>query len=120
MPPRVVPMLHVPDVRSTVDWYTSIGFKALRHNEEDGETNWASLSFGDTEVMFNAGGKRSADQRREVDLYLHVENIDDQYRDIQGRVEIVEEPHNTFYGTREFTIRDINKFWVTFGQPIKT
>jgi len=25
-----------------------------------------------------------------------------------------------FYGMREFIIRDINGFWVTFGQPVQT
>jgi predicted lactoylglutathione lyase len=32
-------MIHVPDVRATMDWYASIGFKVVRYNEEDGETN---------------------------------------------------------------------------------
>src|ERR1700720_2576724 len=25
-------------------------------------------------------------------------------------------PHDTFYGMREFTIRDLNRFWITFAQ----
>lgn len=28
----------------------------------------------------------------------------------------VVEPHDTFYGMREFIIRDCNGFWITFGQ----
>jgi hypothetical protein len=31
----------------------------------------------------------------------------------------VEDPHDTFYGIREFIIRDINGFWVAFGQPYR-
>jgi uncharacterized glyoxalase superfamily protein PhnB len=120
MPEKVVPMIHVADVRATVDWYTLIGFKAVRHNEEDGEINWALLSFGNSELMLNAGGKPSADQRREVDLYVHAENIDDLYRRLKDRVQVVEDPHDTFYGMREFIIRDINGFWVSFGQPVRT
>ena len=45
MSQTVVPMIHVPDVSATVNWYTSVGFKVVRRNEEDGETNWAKLSF---------------------------------------------------------------------------
>jgi len=45
MSQTVVSMIHVPDVRATVDWYTSIGFKLFRQNEEDGEINWAKLTF---------------------------------------------------------------------------
>ncbi len=118
MPERVVPMIHVPDVAATVDWYSLIGFKAIRHNEEDGKINWALLSFGSSELMLNAGGKPSAGQRREVDLYVHAENVDDLYRRLKDRVQVVEDPHDTFYGMREFIIRDINGFWVSFGQPV--
>ena len=30
----------------------------------------------------------------------------------------MEEPHDTFYGMREFIIRDCNRFWLSFGEPI--
>ena len=72
-------MIHVPDVSATVDWYLSIGFNLIRKNEEDGETNWAKLSFGSSEIMLNAGGKPSRDHRREVDLYIATDNVDDLY-----------------------------------------
>src|SRR5438874_12680510 len=108
MPQDVVPMIHVPDVSSTIEWYRSIGFKLVRSNEEDGETNWASLSFGNSEIMLNAGGKASTDHRREVDLYITTDNVDDFYRRIQDKVQVVEELHDTFYNMREFIIRDIN------------
>ncbi len=35
--------------------------------------SWALLSFGNTELMLNEGGRPSTDYRREVDLYIHVE-----------------------------------------------
>ena len=117
MSQTVVPMIHVPDVSATVDWYTSIGFQLLRVNEEDGEVNWAKLTFGNSEVMFQSGGKPSTEHRREVDLYIETDNVDDLYRRFKDRVQVVEGPHNTFYGMREFIIRDINGVWVTFGQP---
>jgi orotate phosphoribosyltransferase len=33
-------------------------------------------------------------------------------------VDVIEGLHDTFYGMREFTIRDLNRFWITFGQPV--
>lgn len=119
MPQIVVPMIHVPDVSTTAEWYTSIGFKLLRQNVEDGEINWAKLSFENSEVMFNAGGKPSQEYRREVDLYILVDDVEDLYRRIRDRVEVVEAPYDAFYGMREFIIRDCNRFWVSFGQPIQ-
>lgn len=115
---KVVPMIHVPDVRATIDWYQALGFKVTGTNEEDGEMNWALLSFGSSEVMFNSGGKPSSQHRREVDLYVHVDQVDELYERLKDRVDVVEVPHDTFYGTREFIIRDLNRFWMTFGQAL--
>lgn len=119
MPQTVVPMIHVPDVSAAVDWYTSMGFKLIRQNEEAGKVNWTKLSFGNSELMLSAGGKPSSDNRREVDLYVTTDNVDDLYRLFKDRVHVVEGPHDTFYGMREFIVRDINGFWVTFGQPMQ-
>jgi uncharacterized glyoxalase superfamily protein PhnB len=119
MPQTVVPIIHVSDVRATVEWYKSIGFALIRTNEEDGELNWAKLRFGNSELMFNLGGKASAEQRREVDLYITAENIDGIFQRLKHQAEIVEEPHDTFYGMREFILRDCNRFWIAFGQPVK-
>ena len=121
MPEKVVPMIHVPDVKATADWYNSIGFKIIDLGQEDGgEIVWGMLSFGNSEIMLQAGGKPSSAHRREVDLYIHTENVDQTYERLKDRVEVVEDPHDTFYGMREFIIRDYNRFWITFGQPAQT
>lgn len=121
MPERIVPMIHVPDVTATADWYASIGFTIRDKGREcdEGEVVWASLLLGESEIMLSCGGKASTAHRREFDLYIHFTGIDALYEELRGRVDIVEEPHDTFYGTREFILRDCNRFWITFGQPIK-
>ena len=122
MPQSVVPMIHVPDVRDTVEWYKTIGFKVLRTNEVDGVMDWAKLTFEDSAVMFGAGGKAGREHRREVDLYITCNGIDALFARLCRRepLEIVEQPYDTFYGMREFTIKDCNGFWITFGQPSGT
>jgi uncharacterized glyoxalase superfamily protein PhnB len=118
MAEKVVPMIHVPDVRATVDWYEAIGFKVNATYGDEGEgLSFAMLSFGSGEVMFNQDGQPSTRHRREVDLYVYSDNVDDLYRRLKDRVEVVEGLHDTFYGMREFIIRDLNRFWITFGQP---
>lgn len=114
---RVVPMIHVPDVRATAVWYESIGFRIRRTNEPDGQMDWAALSFGCDEIMLSAGGELSTSYRREVDLYVRTDDVATIYERLKDRVEVVENLHETFYGTREFIIRDCNRFWITFGQP---
>ena len=123
MPKKVVPMIHVPDVRATVDWYKAIGFTVCDTFDDGGKgLSFAILSFGDTEVMFNSGGQPSGLRRREVDLYVYVDNdnVDEVFHNLRDHVEVVEELHDTFYGMREFIIRDLNRFWITFGQHIST
>ncbi len=114
---HVTPMIHVPDIRSAVEWYESIGFRVLDTAEEEGLMTWAAMSFGDGRVMFNVDGQSSDRPRREVDLYVETADVDDLFETLKDRVDVVEAPHDTFYGMREFIIRDLNRFWVTFGEP---
>jgi uncharacterized glyoxalase superfamily protein PhnB len=114
---KVVPMIHVPDVRAIVDWYESIGFNVFeKFGDADGGLSFAILEFGSTRLMFNAGGRSGTQDRREVDLYVYVDDVDELYQRLKDRVEVLEELHDTFYGMREFIIRDPNRFWITFGQ----
>ena len=77
---------------------------------------FALLSLGQSQLMLNAGGKPSTAPRRDADLYVYVDDVDALFQQIGDRGEIVEGLHDTFYGMREFIIRDINGFWLTFGQ----
>ena len=119
MQKKVVPMFHVPDVRQTIDWYRDIGFDVtVTYEDNSGGLSFAMVSFGTGEVMFSSGGKLSSHHRRDVDLYVYTEHVDSLYGRIKDRVEIVEGPHNMFYGMREVIIRDLNGFWITFGQEL--
>ena len=111
-------MIHVPDVRATVEWYESVGFKtfATYDNGTPDGLSFAIMSFGDGQVMFNQGGETSDKRRREVDLYVYTDDVDELYERLKDRVDTVERPHDTFYGMREVIILDINRFWITFAQ----
>jgi len=112
-------MIHVPDVGATAAWYERIGFTIRAVNEEDGQVTWAAVRFGDGEFMLNIGGRTSNAARREVDLYVSTDRVDELYERLNGRVEVVEQLHDTFYGMREFIVRDCNGFWITFGAPVE-
>ena len=49
-------------------------------------------------------------------LYIDVEDTKELYAQAQNRVTILHEMTTTFYGTREFTIRDCNGYILTFAQ----
>ena len=63
--------------------------------------------------MLSSGGRTSTTDRSDVDLYVRTEDVDGLYQQLKDRVEIREGLNNTFYGTREFIIRDANGFWIT-------
>jgi uncharacterized glyoxalase superfamily protein PhnB len=118
MAAQVRPMIHVPDVQATIEWYRSVGFTLVRTNEEDGKVDWALLAFGDGSVMFTAGEPLRPAERREVDLYVNTEHVEALFQQLKDRVVVQKAVHETFYGMREFIVRDINGFWVTFAEPI--
>jgi uncharacterized glyoxalase superfamily protein PhnB len=116
MAQRVTPMIRVADLRATLDWYTAVGFTVVGTHADDGVVDWAQLAFGEGRVMFNAGGCVS-ENRREVDLYVHAERVDELFARIREKVVVIEPPHDTFYGMRDFIVQDPSGFWVTFGEP---
>jgi uncharacterized glyoxalase superfamily protein PhnB len=109
-------MTHVPDVGATVDWYRGIGFELVASGDDSGELVWAEMSFGDGRVMFSAGGHPRPDERREVDLYVQTVGIDELFRKLKPVVRLQEGVHDTFYGMREFIVRDNNGFWIRVRQ----
>jgi uncharacterized glyoxalase superfamily protein PhnB len=116
---NVVPMFHVPDVQQTVDWYSAIGFEVLdTYDDGRGGLSFAILTFGAGQVMFSSGGGLSSRKRREVDLYVYTDDVDALHDRLKDRAEIVETPHNTFYGMRELIVRDLNGFWITFAREV--
>ncbi|MBV9948000.1 MAG: VOC family protein [Myxococcales bacterium] len=112
-------MLQVRDMRATIEWYLALGFVLRRTHEDEGAVDWALLSFGDGQVMFNAGGGPAAGDRRDVDLYVQTQDVDALFAQIQDRTRVREAPHDTFYGMRELTIQDPDGFWVTFAEPAR-
>ena len=113
-------MIHVPDVdvAKTIDWYVSIGFTVLSTVEDDDGVNWALLAYANSRIMVTGGGRSTTDDRRDVDLYIHTDDVEGLFRQLKDRVEIRLDLQDTFYGAREFIVRDPNRYWVTFGQDM--
>jgi uncharacterized glyoxalase superfamily protein PhnB len=119
MPHHVSPMIHVPDVRAAVAWYERLGFRVLQtYDDGAGGLSFGIVTFGESRVMFNQGGKPSLARRREVDLYVYTDDLERHYERIKDLVELSEELHDTDYGMREFIVRDLNGFWITFGRDL--
>jgi hypothetical protein len=58
-------------------------------------------------------------RRSSVDLYVTTSDVSVLYEKLKDRVDVHKGIHDTFYGMREFIVRDVNGFWVTFGQSLQ-
>ena len=132
---RVDPMISVPDVRATVEWYKSIGFELESAFEEDGVMNWAGVYFGSAYIMLVPSLDKTV-RRRDAHFWFRTDRVDDLYQafkqrqlerasnELAGKVSPLPparfegDIYNAFYGEREFTIIDPNGYSLTFCQPI--
>ncbi|MCC7123683.1 MAG: ankyrin repeat domain-containing protein [Acidobacteria bacterium] len=127
-----VPMLLVPDVARTLDWYTSIGFKELARYADNGLVNFGMVSFGGAELMLNMHG---APGDRDVRLWFYTDQIESLYQLLKSRqleraqaalaataaadgeaIAFEQELEHMFYGARQFCIRDPNGYELYFIQ----
>jgi len=124
-----VPMIVVPDVARTLDWYASIGFKEIARYEDDGVVNFGMVSFGRAELMLNLHGKPDP---REVSLWFYTDQVDRLYQLLKSRqletaqaalasepcdhegIEFEQDIEDMFYGARQFGIRDLNGYVLYF------
>lgn len=118
-PAEITPMLRVPDVKATIDWYVSIGFELTGEHEEDGVLNWAQLTFGDSAIMLDAGGNAAVGRESDVVLYIQPIKVDEFFTHLPRGVHIVQPPYDAFHGRRELIVKDNNGFTVVFAEPIR-
>lgn len=122
----LTPMLRVPDVGRTLAWYVSLGFTETGRYEESGAFYWAMLTFGKAELMLHLGSPATDPP---VTLWFRVDRPSALYEALKARqlkaaqsakgdaVEFVRHLHEPPYGGREFTIRDLNGYPLTFLGP---
>jgi len=128
---KCVPMIYVPDVAAALDWYASIGFKEIARYADNGLVNFGMVSFGKAEIMLNIRGKRG---EHDVSLWLYTDKVDDLYRFLKSRqieaastgatggnegIDFIEHINDTFYGARQFGIRDLNGYILYFIQQLE-
>jgi|GEM_PF-1283248 len=134
---RIIPMILVPDVAKTLDWYTSLGFKQLGRIPDQGVPDWGMVGFGKAQLMLVMGGKQSERQgERDVRLWFYTPKVEELYQLLKSRqlqaaqaalarkagadqvddqtIEFLADIHDPPYGGREFGIRDLNGYQLYF------
>lgn len=122
---KMIPNLMVENVNKTLQFYHNIlGFDIAMSYPESGELEWGMVSKGNLGIMFQ-NKNIMVEQIPEMaynslggtfTLYIDVENVDEWYNHIRDKVLVVKYLYDTFYGTREFMIKDNNGYFIVFAQ----
>lgn len=121
----LTPNLIVEEMDTTIGFYRDVlGFEVLMTTPEKEPFDWAMMKKGSAAIMFQTrqslGGEMAAFKKMPVGgsftLYINVANLEDLYQTIKGKVTVEKPLYDTFYGTREFAIRDCNGYMMVFAE----
>jgi uncharacterized glyoxalase superfamily protein PhnB len=122
------PNVIVDDVNKAVDYYVkNLGFNLIASVPESGNLNWAMVMRDGITIMFQSLKSIQEDlpelkinQKGSIGtFFIEMEGIDQLYKEVKDKVEILGEMRTTFYGKKEFTIKDLNGYFITFAEDIK-
>jgi len=134
---RLTPMLGAADMEATVAWYRTIGFALADSHGHEGRMDWASVRFGEAEIMFVPASEPSRGSTSGLSLWIRTDRLDDLYSLLKrlqlerARAALADEAaevpevrftldlYTAFYGQREFGIRDPNGVELCFYQPLE-
>jgi catechol 2,3-dioxygenase-like lactoylglutathione lyase family enzyme len=109
---RLVPMLPVRSMPASVEFYQKLlGFEVERRNDEWG---WARLRFGDCQLMVDQSLNVQPDAPRQAVLYLYPDDVVRYHAQVRQNGLPAPDLRVTFYGMKEFRIRDPdgNELWI--------
>ncbi|MEJ0057341.1 MAG: VOC family protein [Bacteroidota bacterium] len=122
------PNLIVDDVNKAVEYYAQkIGFTLVASVPEQGTFNWAMVARDGVTLMFQSLESIKEDMPAlQVNskggigtFFIEMEGIDELYESLKGKADIAFEIRTTFYGKREFGIRDLNGYFLVFAEDVK-
>ncbi|MEV0806771.1 VOC family protein [Micromonospora sp. NPDC050200] len=115
----IYPVFRYPDARAAIDWLcAAFGFQVHEvHDAPDGSVAHAQLGYGGDLIMLATGsGPRARPADDDYVVYVAVDDVDAHHdRARAAGAEIVREPFDTDYGSRDYTARDLaGNIW-SFG-----
>ena len=125
---KLTPNLMVKDVNKTIEFYeTMLDFKMVISVPDTGSYDFAILSKDGIELMIQKRESFVSEIPQMCDsiiggsfsLYIDVDDIDAIYKKVKGTCEILSDMHDTFYGTKEFSCKEINGYILTFSESVE-
>lgn len=122
----LTPNLIVEDVNKTVKYYQdTFGFEIILTVPDSGVYDFALLKLDNVSIMFQSlkGYVEALPDNRDqkvggtLFLYIDVENLDEVYEKVKSvNAEVVVDINTTFYGAREFTMKDCDGYLLIFAE----
>ena len=118
---RITPVLFVPEIEPCLTFWTErLGFLKTAEVPEGSKLGFVMLQKDGTEIMYQSFEKdlpalASPMRKGRAFLYIEVENLDAVKAAVKD-AEIYLPERTTFYGAREFGIKDPAGHYVTFAQ----
>ncbi len=115
----------VKNIHQTIAFYQLLGFElSMQVPEEGNELIWAMLINGSVTIMVQSveslGEELPGINRNQPGgsllFYIKLKQIREYFEKIKDKVEIIKGIEKTFYGATEFTIRDIDGYYLTFAE----
>jgi len=139
MTTKLTPNLMVGDITASAMFYQDVlgfrfvaGVKAgsrdmVNELSEEATLQWAMVMRDEQGIMFQTRQSLAQEWPGFADmplsasaaLYLEVDDVTQAYEQVKGRAEVILELRTTFYGMREFWIRDNNGYVVTVAQRVE-
>ena len=117
----LLPMLETENLKETIEFYAQhLNFECRELYPNDENPCWASLWNGTSEIAFSSRNAHSEIEKPTLtgSIYLYVEDVENAWRELKDKVEIIYPLEDMNYGMREFGIRDCNGYILNIGQNI--
>lgn len=122
---QLTPNLMVDSVDDTVDYYKdTLGFELTMSQPEERPFEWAMVKSGEVALMFQTRESLTGELPlfegqaigATLTFFTMTNDIDGLYSRLKDKAEMVLDMRTTFYGMREFYIRDCNGYVLAFAQ----
>lgn len=121
---KLSPNLFVTSVKESIAFYEKFGFKAEQVVPDADNPVWASVASGNVEIMLqdkDSGMQEFAPLSGKplgatLTLFMETENLEENYAAVKSNnFKIVNDLHQTFYGTSEFAVQDPDGYILVFA-----
>lgn len=122
---QLVPMLKVSDIQRSLQFYREVaGFEMVSSLEALEKWHWAEIKSGDVQLMLTQCDQDSPVPELDEEawptvFYFYPDDVEALYNHIQPLGYEMEELEVTFYGMKEFSLRDPDGHLLSFGQEVE-